>query len=571
MKLEQGTVEVIYNNNVESPLFNTPVLQIIAYKRVETKTDKSSRYHLNLSDGKYYIKAVMSSTISPMMEKNIKINSMIKIKKFQLLSKNDNNFVYVRELECYEDCNRKMGDPTPVSKFNSDIRDVAPSENNDKNKYVEIEKENTVEKKKIEREEVVKNRKVSHMDITSVSSINPFQTKWKIKATVTTKSDIRYFTNQKGEGKLFSMEMADNSGSIKVVAFSESVDIFYPLMDVGKTYIISKGFVKMAHKQFSNTTSNYEIHLDKNSEVELTAEVENPKVHYNFTKVGALNTTNPIVDIIGVVKEVFAPSTVMIKSVQKEAEKKDFILVDKTGSVRVTLWNNLVETELDNNPVVALKNMRATEYNGVSLSTISSSSIVINPELEEAYELRGWYEEEGKDIKIVLPKREEESKTIEEVTTMELEYSTIISTIIFIKEDLLWYSACVECNKKVELEGEGQYRCERCNNLFDKCNFRFMVTMNVADHTGQIWLTLFDEQATKLFKHTANELKEIGEEDSTKLQSIVKNLNNKELVFKIRRREENYNNELKVRYNGLNIEELDYIKESYKILKKIDN
>ena len=43
-------------------------------------------------------------------------------------------------------------------------------------------------------------------------------------------------------------------------------------------------------------------------------------------------------------------------------------------------------------PVVAIKNVRVSDYNGVSLSSVGSSTVQINPDMPEVFDLKGWFE-----------------------------------------------------------------------------------------------------------------------------------------------------------------------------------
>lgn len=65
-----------------------------------------------------------------------------------------------------------------------------------------------------------------------ISALSPYQNKWVIKARVTAKSAIRTWSNAKGEGKLFSMDLMDESGQIRVTAFRDLVDKFYDMIEV---------------------------------------------------------------------------------------------------------------------------------------------------------------------------------------------------------------------------------------------------------------------------------------------------------------------------------------------------
>lgn len=68
-----------------------------------------------------------------------------------------------------------------------------------------------------------------------ISGLSPYQNKWVIKARVTAKPPIRHWSNAKGEGKLFSMDLMDESGQIRVTAFRDLVDKYYEMIEVLKS------------------------------------------------------------------------------------------------------------------------------------------------------------------------------------------------------------------------------------------------------------------------------------------------------------------------------------------------
>lgn len=65
-----------------------------------------------------------------------------------------------------------------------------------------------------------------------ISGLTPYQNKWVIKARVTAKPPIRHWSNAKGEGKLFSFDLVDESGEIRVTAFRDLVDKYYDMLEV---------------------------------------------------------------------------------------------------------------------------------------------------------------------------------------------------------------------------------------------------------------------------------------------------------------------------------------------------
>jgi replication factor A1 len=101
-----------------------------------------------------------------------------------------------------------------------------------------------------------------------IEGLSPYQNNWTIKARVTQKSDIKTWSNQRGEGKLFNVTFMDESGEIRGTGFNAVVDELYEKLEEGKVYFISKARVNLAKKKFSNLTNDYELSLERSTEVE---------------------------------------------------------------------------------------------------------------------------------------------------------------------------------------------------------------------------------------------------------------------------------------------------------------
>jgi replication factor A1 len=101
-----------------------------------------------------------------------------------------------------------------------------------------------------------------------IEGLSPYQNNWTIKARVTQKSEMKTWSNQRGEGKLFNVTLMDETGEIRATAFNMVADDLYPLLEEGKVYYISKGRVNLAKKKFSNLSNDYELGLEKNTEIE---------------------------------------------------------------------------------------------------------------------------------------------------------------------------------------------------------------------------------------------------------------------------------------------------------------
>jgi replication factor A1 len=105
-------------------------------------------------------------------------------------------------------------------------------------------------------------------NIYPIEGLSPYQNSWTIKARVSQKSDIKTWSNARGEGKLFNVTLLDDSGEIRATGFNLVCDELYPRLEEGKVYYISKARVNLAKKKFSNVNNDYELGFERNTEVE---------------------------------------------------------------------------------------------------------------------------------------------------------------------------------------------------------------------------------------------------------------------------------------------------------------
>lgn len=109
----------------------------------------------------------------------------------------------------------------------------------------------------------------THGTIQAIESLSPYSHKWTIKARCTFKGDIKHWHNKNGEGKLFSVNLLDESGEIRATGFNDQCDTLYPLFQDGAVYYISSPCsVKLAKKQFSNLNNDYELTFERDTVVE---------------------------------------------------------------------------------------------------------------------------------------------------------------------------------------------------------------------------------------------------------------------------------------------------------------
>ena len=101
-----------------------------------------------------------------------------------------------------------------------------------------------------------------------IVALTPYQNNWCIKARLVQKSEIRHYSNQRGEGRFFSITLMDESGEIKGTAWNAAVDDLYEKLQENRVYFISKARVNLAKRKFATVSNDYELSLDRSTEIE---------------------------------------------------------------------------------------------------------------------------------------------------------------------------------------------------------------------------------------------------------------------------------------------------------------
>ena len=396
-----------------------------------------------------------------------------------------------------------------------------------------------------------------------IEGLSPFAHKWTIKARVTLKSDIKTWHKSTGEGKLFSVNLLDESGEIKATGFNDQCDAFYDLLQEGSVYYISTPCrVQLAKKQFTNLPNDYELTFERDTVIERAEDQSSvPQVRFNFCTIQELQNVEKdnTIDVIGVLKEVGEVSEITSKKDGRPFQKRELTVVDDTGySVRVTVWGKTANS-FDAQPesVVAFKGTKVSDFGGKSLSLLSSGTMSVNPDIPDSHRLKGWYDSVGRTDSFATHQnlagmgaatgRKDEIKTISQVKDENLgvddqAYYGIKATIVFVKQENFCYPACASegCNKKVVAMGDGTWHCEKCSVSHEKPDYRYILSLNVADHTSHQWLSCFDDTGRTIFGITANELMEYKENDDAKFTAAFEEVNCKKLYFRCRAKMDNF-------------------------------
>ncbi|TYH80289.1 hypothetical protein ES332_D03G122400v1 [Gossypium tomentosum] len=436
-------------------------------------------------------------------------------------------------------------------------------------------------------------------------SLNPYQGNWMIKVRLTSKGNMRTYKNARGEGCVFNVELTDEDGTqIQATMFNEAARKFYEKFQLGKVYYISRGTLKVANKQFKTVQNDYEMALNENSVVEEASNEETfiPETKFNFVPIDQLGpyvNGRELVDIIGVIQSVNPVSNIKRRIDNENIPKRDLIVADETKkTVVVSLWNELannVGQELfdnaDKSPIVAIKSLKVGDFQGVSLSTLGKSSVMINPDIPEAKKLRSWYDSEGKGSSMASiglglspsSKTGARSMYTDRVSLTHItsnpslgdEKPAFFSIKAFVSlirpEQAMWYRACKTCNKKVtEAVGSG-YWCEGCQKNDEECNLRYIMVSKISDTRGEAWVSAFNEEAEKIVGCSADELDKLKSEqgDIDGYQQKLKEATWVPHLFKVSVTQNEYNNEKRQRITVKAVAPINFAEESRFLLEEI--
>lgn len=403
----------------------------------------------------------------------------------------------------------------------------------------------------------------SHLTM-PIESLSPYHNKWVIKARVTAKSPLRTWNNAKGEGKLFSFDVCDETSEIRITAFRDMVDKFMDMIEIDKVYYISKCQIKPANKQYSKLKNDYEMTISSETVIQPCNEDTDtiPKLRYEFTPIAEIGEkeANSIVDVIAVCKDATDVVKLTAKTTGRELTKRDVTLVDQSNSsIVLTLWgDDAANFDIRDNPVIAIKSAQIKEFmGGKSLSIMSSTVLKINPDIQEGHQVRGWFENEGsgKSFSTLSAKTGAGGGATEFVTFHEVkerklgsnqdkpDYFSSVGMIHTIKQQNMTYKACAngDCNKKVIENGDGTYRCEKCNVDLPHCKNRLLTNILFGDWTSNRWVTLFADIAEQVLGKNGDEIAQMMEnEDKSASENYFNDLQFKPMMMKIRTKIEVY-------------------------------
>lgn len=592
-KLSEGAIEALSNGTGVTDA----VLQLVNIRKIDGGSGPA-RFRVMMSDGLHTLSSFMLSTqLNFMAEENLLAPNCVCILKKHVTNilKDRRRVVIILEIEVIkpaEEVAGRIGDPTPYTE--GQVKGPQSAPNVESRPPLQQQNRNETAHRGFNRDfgkktpSAMPSTPGGSSKVVPIASLNPYQSKWTIRARVTNKSSIRTWSNSRGDGKLFSMEIVDESGEIRVTGFNQEVDKFFSLIEVGKVYYVSKGSLKIANKQYTSVKNDYEMTLNGESTIipcEDSCDV--PMVQCDFVSIGDLENRDKdaIVDVIGVCKSVDEVTRLTTKT-NREVSKRTLNLIDMSGKlVTVTLWGEEAEKfEGTGQPIIAIKGAKLSDFGGRSLSASFSSTLMINPDIPEAYKLRGWYDKEGHAMDGQSLTEVKGSgrgnvnwKTLSDVKTEHLghgdkaDYYTCVATIVYLRKENCLYQACPsqDCNKKVVDQQNGMFRCEKCDKEFPNFKYRLILSANIADYADNQWVTCFQESAEAILGQNAAYLGQLKDSNESAFDEVFQQANFNTFVFNSRVKLETYNDESRIKATVMEVKPVDHKDYSKRLIMNI--
>lgn len=448
-----------------------------------------------------------------------------------------------------------------------------------------------------------------------IKNLTSFLGRWVVKGRFINKGEPRTYSNQRGEGKLWSCELVDSpdeGGTIRCTFFNKAVDKFYSLITENHVYIVSRGTLKPANRKFNSGAHPFELQLGEDAEIQWVASddptipTKPPVTVVPISDVASLPKQTSV-SICGIVMQISEISEINTRSTgQPRAKRELSILDDSNVSIDVTLWGN--KTSLldgiyaSDHPVVLIEHARVDEYNGRKLSSVAQTQIQVNPECPEARRIAQWFlkQERSSYTSLTNASWANETRPAERVTIAELRQRALDApeseledrgrwfscqaTLVTIDRDRQFYwVACPGCGKKVlpsnSLElgvnapdplapydaSSEVYVCPSCTKQVETPVRKYLLNLEIADVTGSLRCTAMGDRGHLIMgpvtADTLAQLQAAGYDPSVhqRYEDFFLQRLRREYVFKIQAKSETYRDETRVRYRVFGLDPINAV------------
>ncbi|MCP4984638.1 MAG: hypothetical protein GY928_00845 [Colwellia sp.] len=164
------------------------------------------------------------------------------------------------------------------------------------------------------------------------------------------------------------------------------------------------------------------------------------------------------------------------------------------------------------------------------------------------------------------------------VTKPSAKYFKVLGSVINFKhsdERKPWYWAVPDVDNtnssaKVVPIDNNKFYCEKNDKIYDSYISRWVLYFNIADCTGNIWITAFNETATKFLNISAYDAELLSQTNKEKYEQIFQAARNKDYVFCCRVYSTIWEDTKQIKYECIDVKPIDINLESEILLENIN-
>ena len=229
------------------------------------------------------------------------------------------------------------------------------------------------------------------LPVVPIAQLSSFMQRCRVMVRVMSKSEMKTFSNARGPGKLFSVDLMDAAGEcVRAACFNSAADKYFGMLQIKKTYDINGASVKPGNPRWCRYPFELTIEDRGTSVVALPEDGSIPPMPYKFVPLASLGTSpaGSSCDVMGVVHSVEEPVSIATRN-QGPRQRRQFLIVDNSkASVSVSLWGEKADIQFGVGSVIFIRNAKVSDFSGRSLDLNAGSFLEANPDDKRAFQLK---------------------------------------------------------------------------------------------------------------------------------------------------------------------------------------
>ena len=373
---------------------------------------------------------------------------------------------------------------------------------------------------------------------TEIINLNHYDRSFKIRGRVIKKSPMRTFKTKDGrDGFVFNIVIKDESRDIQVTFFNEVASKYFPVIAEGNIYSIADAEIRNAGK-FNNTQNKFELSISDRTVIKRLNDIkEISTFNFKFVKLSDIEhkSEGDVLDVIALVDEPGEVKEIALRTGETKELRKIRIRDDTNYAIELSFWGQqALEAEFLRNTIVVFQDVRVKKFANSKTLAFSQNSTFLtkipdHPRYKEILAFKNSSKNNAENLILYSDNSATQSNTYVKISQMisdserlQLEgdnnraYFTIVGTLNRVIGSNIYYESCENdnCLKKVSLNMQGLYECEKCGSAFPRPRFRFMGNFKLTDDSGEfIGMASGDDIGLAIFKKPMDELAEFKQRD----------------------------------------------------------